>query len=94
MGVSLTEKRECMHNAGMAVSITIRNVPDDVRDELAARAARNGQSLQQHLHAQLVSLAGRPTVAEVLERMRQSKAATGSRLTAKQILEHRDSGRR
>ncbi len=29
----------------MSVAITIRNVPDEVRDELAARAARAGRSL-------------------------------------------------
>jgi len=29
--------------AAMPVNITIRNVPDEVRDELAARAARSGR---------------------------------------------------
>lgn len=78
----------------MAVSITIRNVPDDVRDVLAARAARAGRSLQEHLRAELVDLARRPTVADVLERARERKAATGSRLTRKRILAHRDADRR
>ena len=36
------------------VAITIRDVPDEVRDELAARAARSGQSLQEYLRAVLV----------------------------------------
>lgn len=78
----------------MPVSITIRNVPDDVRDVLAARAARAGQSLQEHLRAELIELARRPTVAEVLERARERKAATGGRLTRKRILAYRDAGRR
>ncbi len=35
----------------MSVAITVRGVPDEVRDELAARAARAGQSLQEYLRA-------------------------------------------
>ena len=38
----------CCHNSGM-VAITIRDVPTHVRDELAARAARAGQSFQEYL---------------------------------------------
>ena len=37
-----------MHNAGMK-TVTIRDVPDDVRDALAAQARERGQSLQAHL---------------------------------------------
>jgi hypothetical protein len=33
----------------MSVDIIIRNVPDEVRDELAGRAARQGRSLQEYL---------------------------------------------
>ena len=44
----------------MPVSITIREVPDEARDELAARAARSGRSLQEYLRAELVELARRP----------------------------------
>ncbi|MDP8969076.1 MAG: hypothetical protein M3N52_00900 [Actinomycetota bacterium] len=77
----------------MPTSITIRNVPDDVRDELAARAARAGRSLQEHLRAELIELARRPTVDELLERVRARKAATGTRLAADEILAHRDAGR-
>ncbi|MGI8968405.1 MAG: FitA-like ribbon-helix-helix domain-containing protein [Chloroflexota bacterium] len=29
----------------MSVAITVRNVPEPVRDELAARAARSGRTL-------------------------------------------------
>ena len=54
------------HNDGMP-SITVRNVPDDVRDELAARAARAGQSLQEHLRAELIELARKPSVADLIE---------------------------
>jgi len=78
----------------MPVSITIRNVPDEVRDVLAARAARAGRSLQEQLRAELVELARRPSVEEVLERARARKATTGSRLGRKRIIEHRDADRR
>jgi len=44
----------------MAVTITIRNVPDSVRNELAARAAMKGCSLQEFLLHELVDLASRP----------------------------------
>jgi plasmid stability protein len=72
----------------MSVSLTIRNVPAPVRDELAARAAARGQSLQQYLLSELVDLARRPTVADVLSRARARKAATASGLSPGRILTH------
>jgi len=54
----------------MSVSITVRNVPDDVRDELAGRAARAGQSLQEYLNGQLSQLAHTPSAAEAILRAR------------------------
>jgi len=37
-------------------SITIRDVPDAARHELAARAAASGRSLQQYLRGELIRL--------------------------------------
>jgi len=74
-------------------SITVRNVPDDVRDELAARAARSGRSLQEHLRAELIELARRPSVDDLLSRARTRTMSTQSRLPAATILEHRDADR-
>ncbi|WP_137844960.1 hypothetical protein [Microbacterium sp. 2FI] len=54
----------------MSVTITVRNVPDDVRDELAARAARSGRSLQEYLSAELRRLAAAPSAAEAIARAR------------------------
>ena len=45
--------RGCMQNACMP-SITIRNVPDETHEELAARAAASGKSLQEYLRAELI----------------------------------------
>ena len=54
----------------MAVAITVRDVPDDVRDELAARAARAHQSLQEYLRTMLIDSAARPPVGDVIARAR------------------------
>jgi antitoxin FitA len=75
-------------------SITVRDVPASVRDELAARAARAGRSLQEHLRAELIALAEKPTVDEVLARSRTRKQATSGALSSRQILLHRDADRR
>jgi len=58
------------YTGGMPVTITIRQVPDEVRDTLAARAARSGQSLQEFLSQELADLAARPTALEAVLRAR------------------------
>ncbi|MGH3821929.1 MAG: FitA-like ribbon-helix-helix domain-containing protein [Pseudonocardiaceae bacterium] len=78
----------------MPVSITIRNVPDDVRDELASRAARAGRSLQEQLRSELIELARRPSVEQLLDRVRERKATISTRLSVEEILAHRDADRR
>jgi hypothetical protein len=76
-----------------ATSITIRKVPTSVHRKLAARAAQNGQSLQEYLLGELHRVAERPSAAELLERVRARKSATGSRLSAERIIAHRDADR-
>jgi len=78
----------------MSVAITVRDVPDKVRDELAARAARAGMSLQEYLRGMLVQSATRPTVADVIARARARVEATGARVDAETILAARDADRR
>jgi plasmid stability protein len=78
----------------MPTSITIRDVPDRARDELAARAAASGRSLQEYLRAQLIELASRPDVETVLARIAERVRRTGTRLPADRILAHRDADRR
>lgn len=75
-------------------TVTIRDVPDAARDELAARAARSGRSLQEYLRAALVELARRPEPSDVIERIRERKRLTGTTLTADEILSARDADRR
>jgi hypothetical protein len=67
-------------------AITIGNVPDEVRDELAARAARAGRSLQEHLRLELIEMAGRPDNAELMRRIRERKSRYGIHLTGDEII--------
>ncbi|MEQ8484710.1 MAG: hypothetical protein RIB46_10125 [Pseudomonadales bacterium] len=78
----------------MAVQLTIRDVPDAVRDELAARAALQGLSMQEFLRQQLVRIAARPAPEAWLNGVRERKQAAGTQVTAKQILDARDADRR
>ena len=75
-------------------SITIRDVPQETRDELAARAAGAGQSLQEYLRSTLVELAEKPDIGLILSEIRHRKMAAGTRITAEEILRHRDADRR
>lgn len=76
------------------VAVTVRDVPEGVRDELAARAARAGKSLQEYLRGLLVEAADKPTVDEVLERARRRVTATGVRIDVATTLAARDADRR
>lgn len=78
----------------MPVSMTIRDVPDEVRDELAARAARAGQSLQEYVRAQLTAMVQRPSPQQFWDRVEHRIRSTGTRLSAEQILEARDADRK
>jgi plasmid stability protein len=78
----------------MAIQITIRDVPEKVRDELAARAALQGKSMQEYLRTELERMAARPSVDAWLERVRKRKRASQTRISAAEILKARDAGRR
>jgi antitoxin FitA len=69
--------------------MTIRDVPDETRDELAARAARAGQSLQEYVRAQLTDLARRPSPDDLWDRVQHRVRATGTKLSAAEIVELR-----
>ena len=76
------------------VAVTVRDVPVGVRDELAARAARNGQSLQEYLRTLLVNVAEKPTVGDVLARARARVEATGVRLDSAATVAAKDADRK
>lgn len=50
-------------------NVLVRDLPEDVHRELAARAERAGQSLQQFLRSELESLARREPLEQVLARI-------------------------
>jgi plasmid stability protein len=78
----------------MAVQINIRDVPESVRDELAARAALQGKSMQEFLRAELERMTSRPSIDAWLQQVRARKRATQSRVSSKQILDNRNADRR
>src|SRR5690554_1945047 len=78
----------------MSTSVTVRNVPEDVRNELTAKAARRGQSLQAYLLDTLTEVSNQPDQEELIERIKQRKQAFGTDLKAQAILAARDSDRR
>lgn len=77
----------------MTVQITIRDVPEDVRDELAARAAAQRRSMQEFLRGELEKLAARPSLDTWLREVQYRKEATGTRVGASEILQARDADR-
>ena len=78
----------------MPVKITIRDVSEDVHSELAARAARRGQTMQEFLLAELKRIASRPSNNAWLQDVRRRKAAAGTRVPLSEILRARDADRR
>ena len=77
----------------MPVQITIRGVPEEVRDELAVRAALQRQSMQEFLRCELERIASRPSVGAWLQGVRDRKAVAGTRVQPSRILRARDADR-
>jgi hypothetical protein len=84
----------CWHYESVAIQINIRDVPEKVRDELAARAALQGKSMQEFLRAELERLAARPSIEAWLQQVRKRKSTTQTRISSKHILENKQSDRR
>jgi antitoxin FitA len=89
----IAQRQQEQQNACMA-SITIRDVPESTRAELAARAARSGRSMQEYVRLKLVELAAVPEREEVLARIARRKERTGTRVEAEEIVAARDAERR
>jgi len=78
----------------MSSAITVRDVPDETKEELAARAARSGRSLQEYLRMRLIELATKQDAGELVARIRERKSTTRSHISVETILGHRDRDRR
>ncbi|MGH8940777.1 MAG: FitA-like ribbon-helix-helix domain-containing protein, partial [Actinomycetes bacterium] len=62
----------------MAKMVQVRNVPDDVHQELAKRARAAGSSLSEYLLRELREIAARPSLDDVLELAEIGASATFS----------------
>jgi antitoxin FitA len=78
----------------MGIQINIRDVPEKVRDELAARAALQGKSMQEYLLSELARLAARPSLDAWLAQVRKRKRASQVTVSINEILDHRGADRR
>lgn len=74
------------------VTITIRNVPVHVRDEIARRAKLRGQSAGEYVRGLLLNHAAKPDKAEVLARIEKRAKAIGD-IDVMSYLERSDDGR-
>jgi antitoxin FitA len=59
----------------MSRIIQVRDVPERVHRRLKARAAEEGRTLSELVREQLSELAARPTLGEMLERLREREPA-------------------
>ena len=78
----------------MSVTITIGNVPEEVRDKLKQRAAEQGLSLQKFLLRELQQIASRTSNAEWVRNVERRKRAQGTKIPISAILEAKDADKR
>ena len=78
----------------MPVQITIRGVPEEVRDELASRAALQRQSMQEFLRGELERIASKPSINSWLQGVRERKEAAETRIPPSSILRDRNADRK
>lgn len=76
------------------VSITIRDIPDDTRIELASRASASGRTLQEFLRLHLIESAEQPDKSALVRRLRERKSRTQTRVTTDDILDALHADRR
>lgn len=92
-GGSIAKSQYQQHYACMA-TITIRGLADSARSELAARAARRGQSMQEFVRLLLESAAAGPDLDDLVARIAARKEATGASLPPERIVAAKDDDRR
>jgi plasmid stability protein len=77
----------------MARTLQIRNVPSEVHRTLKVRAAQAGMSLSEYLLHEIAVIARRPTVEELVERIRARGAVARRLNSAAAVRAERDSRR-
>ena len=75
----------------MSKMLQVRNVPDDLHRTLKVRAAENGMTLSDYVLSELEAIAGKPTLAELMNRIseRPDLAATEGDIVVDIIREDR-----
>lgn len=79
----------CVHALHMPKAVQIRNVPEDLHRTLKARAVRSGRSLSEYLLAELRTIADRPSLPEMLERLHRRRPVRLDVSAAELIAEER-----
>ena len=74
----------------MAKTIQVRNVPDELHRKLKARAATSGLSLSDYLLHEIRKTAERPTVEELMERIKRRGAPPLTESPAEAVRAERD----
>ena len=74
----------------MSKVIQIRNVPEDLHRTLKARAAHAGMTLSDYLLNDVRQIAARPTLDELVDRLRRRKPNRARESSAEIIRRHRD----
>jgi antitoxin FitA len=64
----------CVTLYRMSKMIQIRNVPDDLHRTLKIRAAKAGKTLSDYLLSEIEQVAAKPTLAEMMERLRSRES--------------------
>ncbi|MCB1247428.1 MAG: hypothetical protein KDB69_09185 [Acidimicrobiia bacterium] len=77
----------------MATSITIRNVPEEVRDERAERGARRGMSLQAYILGEFTRMAAEVDKQLLLDRIQARQERYPTRISAEEIVRAIHEGR-
>ena len=81
----------CFNVLNMSVMVQIRHMPDEMHRTLKARAALEGKSLSDFILAELRRTTERPTLAEMLERLKSHPAENPIPTPTQVIREDRDS---
>lgn len=75
-------------------TIQIRNIPEDVYEEIRRRARARQQSIQQFMLAEVHRLAHRADKEELVQRIERFKETSGIELDVEQMLADLDADRR
>lgn len=73
----------------MSKMLQVRNVPEDLHRTLKVRAAENGMTLSDYVLSELEGIAGKPTLAELAERISRQEPTDIGDLAVEIIREHR-----